>query len=60
MANVPFTNTNCGETKGTTVPLGGALNPGDQVEINGSVDLSTCIVGNSDKPGIVKIEWRDS
>lgn len=48
MASVPFSNTDCGKTAGTTTPLGGALNPGDQVEINGSVDLSTCIVGNSE------------
>ena len=47
MANVPFTNSDCGKITGTTTPLGGALNPGDQVEINSSVDLSTCIVGNS-------------
>jgi len=47
VANVPFTNSDCGKTSGTTTPQGGALNPGDQVEINGSVDLSTCIVGNS-------------
>ena len=47
MANVPFTNNDCGKTKGQTTPQGGALNPGDQVEINSSTDLSTCIVGNS-------------
>ena len=47
MANVPFSNSDCGKTSGTTTPQGGALNPGDQVEINGSGDLSTCIVGNS-------------
>ncbi len=47
MASVPFNNPDCGKTSGTTTPQGGALNPGDQVEINGSVDLSTCLVGNS-------------
>lgn len=47
MANVPFTNNNCGNQSGTTTPLGGALQPGDSVEINGSTDLSTCLVGNS-------------
>ncbi len=47
MGDVPFTNNSCGHTKGEAVPVGGALNPGDQVQINGSVDLSSCIVGNS-------------
>jgi hypothetical protein len=47
MADVPFTNADCGKESGTTTPQGGALNPGDHVEINGSTDLSTCIVGNS-------------
>jgi hypothetical protein len=47
MGNVPFTNTNCGETQGASAPVGGALNPGDTVEINGSTDLSSCIVGKS-------------
>ena len=47
MANVPFTNTDCGKTSGTTTPLGGALNQGDMVAINGSADLSTGMVGNS-------------
>lgn len=47
MANVPFTNSDCGNTSGVTTPLGGALSPGDSVSINGSTDLSTCIVGNS-------------
>jgi hypothetical protein len=48
MANVPFTNNDCGKTSGTTTPVTGALKPGDQVEINGSIDLSKCIVGNSE------------
>ena len=47
MGAVPFTDASCGQTKGECVPVGGALNPGDQVEINGSIDLSSCIVGNS-------------
>jgi hypothetical protein len=47
MSAVPFSNGSCGNTTGDTEPIGGALNPGDQVEINGSTDLSTCIVGNS-------------
>jgi hypothetical protein len=47
MGSVPFTNASCGLTKGECVPVGGALNPGDEVEINESVDLSSCIVGNS-------------
>src|SRR4051812_48939042 len=46
MANVPFINNDCGKASGVTTPQGGALNAGDQVEINGSTDLSTCIVGN--------------
>jgi hypothetical protein len=45
MASVPFTNSTCGKTTGESTPLGGALNPGDQVQINGSDDLSTCVVG---------------
>jgi hypothetical protein len=48
MADVPFTNNDCGKTSGSTTPQGGALQPGDNVQINGSVDLSTCIVGNSE------------
>jgi hypothetical protein len=48
MGNVPFTNSSCGMTSGVSVPVDGALNPGDKVEINGSIDLSSCIVGNSD------------
>ncbi|MBK8469513.1 MAG: hypothetical protein WAR57_12920 [Candidatus Phosphoribacter sp.] len=47
MGDVPFTNNSCGQKKGEAVPVGGALNPGDQVQINGSIDLSSCIVGNS-------------
>ena len=47
MANVPFSNNNCGKTTGAMTPLGGALQPGDSVEVNGSTDLSTCLVGNS-------------
>lgn len=47
MGDVPFTNNSCGQKKGEAVPAGGALNPGDQVQINGSIDLSSCIVGNS-------------
>lgn len=47
MGNVPFTNNSCGSKSGECVPVGGPLNPGDQVEINGSIDLSPCIVGNS-------------
>ncbi len=47
MGQVPFTNNSCGQDKGEVVPVGGALNPGDQVQINGSVDLSSCIVGHS-------------
>ena len=47
MGDVPFTNTSCGQKTGSAVPVGGALNPGDQVMINGSTDLSPCIVGNS-------------
>ena len=47
MANVPFTTTDCGKTTGeakATVPL----SSGDFVEINGSTDLSSCVVGNSE------------
>lgn len=47
MANVPFSNTDAGKHAGVTAPLGGALEPGDLVAINGSPDLSTAIVGNS-------------
>jgi hypothetical protein len=47
VADVPFTNTDCGKKSGTITPQGSALYPGDQVEIDGSVDLSSCIVGNS-------------
>jgi hypothetical protein len=47
VANVPFTNSDCGKKSGAIAPLGGALHPGDCVEVNGSTDLSTCVVGNS-------------
>jgi hypothetical protein len=47
VANVPFDTADCGETSGETSPISGALNPGDQVEINGKPDLSSCLVGNS-------------
>lgn len=47
MGNVPFTNDSAGKKSGVTEPVGGALNPGDIVSINGSTDLSPCIVGNS-------------
>jgi hypothetical protein len=48
VANIPFSASGCGKTRGTTTPQSGALNAGDQVEINRTVDLSSCIVGNND------------
>ena len=45
--NVPFSVSDCGKTKGQAVSVAGALRPGDKVMINGSTDLSSCIVGNS-------------
>lgn len=47
MANVPFTNNDAGKTTGRTIPLGGALSPGDVVAINDSTDLSTAVVGHA-------------
>ncbi len=47
MTNVPFTTASCGQIIGVAQSGIRALEPGDQVEINGSVDLSACLVGNS-------------
>jgi hypothetical protein len=46
MANVEFTSTDCGNQSGTTKAEGEPLAPGDTVAVNGSTDLSKCIVGN--------------
>jgi hypothetical protein len=43
----PFTNASCGNITGVATATDGSLLPGEQVAINGSTDLSTCIVGNS-------------
>lgn len=47
MGSVPFNNVDCGKKAGKATVVGGALNPGDEVMINDSIDLSSCIVGNS-------------
>jgi len=47
MADIAFTNNSCGNDTGAISPVdpNAALNPGDRVVINGSADLSNCIVG---------------
>lgn len=45
MSNVDFTSSNCGSDNGTAINNSG-LQVGDQVEINGATDLSSCIVSN--------------
>jgi hypothetical protein len=44
----PFSGTDAGKKSGTALSEAGALRPGESVSINGSSDLSTAIVGNSD------------
>src|SRR5262249_50746561 len=46
-SRVVFTTTDAGKVKGKAVATSGSLFPGDMVEINGSIDLSKVIVGNS-------------
>lgn len=41
----PFTNSSCGSITGGATAADGPLLPGEQVAINGSIDLSRCIVG---------------
>lgn len=49
MADVPFTTPDCGKANGTASAGPSApLEVGDRVEINGSTDLSACVIGNSD------------
>lgn len=43
----PFSNTSCGNITGVATATDECLLLGEQVAINGSTDLSTCIVGNS-------------
>ncbi|WP_345441948.1 tectonin domain-containing protein [Actinoallomurus vinaceus] len=46
-SRVVFTTADGGKVKGKAVATSGSLFPGDMVEINGSIDLSKVIVGNS-------------
>jgi hypothetical protein len=49
MADVPFTTSDCGKANGTASAAPSApLEVGDRVAINGSTDLSPCVIGNSD------------
>jgi hypothetical protein len=51
MATVPFISVSSGKDSGRVTAVEGALTPGDRVEINGSVDLSTYMVGHSGARG---------
>ena len=44
---VPFSTADAGKTSGTSVSETGCLKPGATVSMNGSTDLSACVVGNS-------------
>jgi hypothetical protein len=46
LADVPFTKTESGKHSGLLTKVEGALNPGDRVAIDGSLDLSPWIVGH--------------